>query len=210
MLEVGAGIGSSTEAFCSGSASRWVCLEPDPRFAKHLEARVAAAELPAVCTAVCGGVADLDPGQRFDTILYIDVLEHIGADAEELARAVRLLRVGGSLIVLAPAHPWLYSPFDASIGHFRRYTRQSLADVVPPGLERRMLRYLDSVGLLTSLANRAILRRELPTVGNILFWDRMLVPLSRWIDPLLGFCCGRSVLGIWRVGRDGTEPRGRM
>jgi SAM-dependent methyltransferase len=201
VLEVGAGIGASTAAFCDGSPSKWVCLEPDPDFGKQLEARVAAAELPRCCTVVCGSVHDLPSTARFDAVTYIDVLEHIRADADELTRVAHLLRPGGVLIVLSPAHPWLFSPFDAAIGHYRRYTKQSLAAVVPPALECLKLCYLDSAGLLASAANRMLLRRSLPTAGNIAFWDGVLVPLSRRIDPWLGFRLGRSVLGIWQATR---------
>ena len=77
VIEVGAGLGTSTEYLCERHDGRWVCLEPDPRFASHLADRISAGELPACCKAACGVLADLDPTERADTILYIDVLEHI-------------------------------------------------------------------------------------------------------------------------------------
>ena len=61
----------------------------------------------------------------FDTILYVDVLEHIADDAAELARARRLLTPEGNLVVLAPAHQSLFSPFDAAVGHYRRYDERT-------------------------------------------------------------------------------------
>ena len=198
VLEVGAGIGASTAAFCSDRVSRWVCLEPDPELAKQIDARIASSELPACCSVVCGTVQDLAETPRFDAATYVDVLEHIRDDAEELACVSRLLRPGGRLIVLSPAYPWLYSPFDAAVGHHRRYTKDSLARVVPAGLELVALRYLDSAGLLASAANRVLLRASMPGTGHIAFWDGALVPVSRRLDPLLGFRWGRSVLGIWR------------
>lgn len=57
---------------------------------------------------------DLPPGELFDTLLYIDVLEHIPDDGAELARAAERLRPGGRVIVLSPVHQWLYSEFDNS------------------------------------------------------------------------------------------------
>jgi hypothetical protein len=120
--------------------------------------------------------------------------------AGRLPACCRGLAPGGRLIVVAPAHRWLYSAFDAAIGHHRRYTRHSLARVVPPELERVTVRYLDSVGLLASAANRLLLRRSLPTQPQIAVWDRLMVPLSRRLDPLIAFALGKSVLGIWRAG----------
>lgn len=200
VLEVGAGLGATTAALCDGSQREWVCLEPDPAMARTLTDAVAAGRLPACCRVVRGTVADLAPEAVFDAIAYIDVVEHIAADADELDRAARRLAPGGRLIVVAPAHRWLYSAFDAAIGHHRRYTRHSLARVVPPQLERVTLRYLDSVGLLASAANRLLLRRSLPTQAQIAVWDRLMVPLSRRLDPLIAFAAGKSVLGIWSAG----------
>ena len=170
--------------------------------AGHLEAAIAAGALPACCRARAGTVQSLSSEARFDAILYADVLEHVADDAAELRAAARLLRrPGGALIILAPAHGWLYSPFDRAIGHHRRYTRRSLERVVPAGLARLTLRYLDSVGLLASAGNRFVLRRSLPTERDIARWDRMMVPLSRRLDRWLGFRVGKSVVGIWRAER---------
>lgn len=202
VLEVGAGLGATTRALCDGSQRRWLCLEPDPALAAHIRQEIARGGLPACCEIRAGTVPDLPADSRFDAIAYVDVLEHIQADREELARAAQHLRAGGALVVLAPAHGWLYSPFDAAIGHYRRYTRRSLARVMPTHLERTLVRYLDSVGLLASAANRLLLRRHLPTPGQIACWDGWMVPLSRRVDPLLGFRVGKSVLGVWRALAD--------
>lgn len=199
VLEVGAGIGATTGALCDGSQRTWLCLEPDPVLARQIEDAVVAGRLPACCRVVTGRVGDLPGGLRFDTMLYIDVLEHIEADGAELTAAVTRLRPGGTLAVLAPAHRWLFSPFDAAIGHHRRYTRASLVHVAPPALRPLGVFYLDSAGLVASLANRLALRQTLPTARQIAVWDRWLVPLSRRLDPLLGFRIGKSVLGIWQA-----------
>ena len=167
--------------------------------AARLQDVIAKGELPVACRARTGTVRGLQGEPGFDAILYIDVLEHIADDAAELAAAARLLRPGGALIVLAPAHPWLYSPFDRAIGHHRRYTRRSLARIAPPGLRRLVLRYLDSVGLLASAGNRFLLRRSLPTPRDIARWDGLMVPISRRLDAWLAFRVGKSVLGVWRA-----------
>ena len=169
--------------------------------AERLAAAAADGSLPPCCQARAGTVRTLPPEARFDAVLYLDVLEHVEDDAAELAAAARVLRPGGVLIVLAPAHAWLYAPFDRAIGHHRRYTRRSLARVAPPELRRLVLRYLDSVGLLASAGNRFLLRRRLPTARDIARWDGLMVPLSRRLDPWLGFRIGKSVLGVWQNER---------
>jgi SAM-dependent methyltransferase len=197
VLEVGAGIGTTTAALCDGKAQRWVCLEPDANLAARLRDAIAAGTLPLCCEATIGTVDTVPESPAFDTALYIDVLEHIEDDRMELERVARRLKPGGRVVVLAPAHPFLYSPFDRSIGHFRRYTRRTMSDLRPPGLEFVAVRYLDSVGLLASLGNRLLLRQGMPTAGQVAFWDRVLVRASESFDPLTFGRLGKSVLAVW-------------
>jgi SAM-dependent methyltransferase len=201
VLEVGAGIGANNKIFAPLKFTRWTCLEPDRSLLQQLRA-----SLPDLkrFEPVAGTLDDL-PGRRFDAILYLDVLEHIEDDAAEMRRAAEHLNPGGCLIVLAPAHQWLYTPFDQAIGHFRRYTRKTLAAAAPPSLRREKLIYLDSVGLAASLANRVLLRQSMPRVAQIRTWDRLMVPVSRVVDPLIGNRAGKSVLGVWRSNVAGAE-----
>ena len=197
VLEVGAGIGETARHLLDGRQRSWLCLEPDERLGTRLRAWAEAGDVAPLPTVQIGTTADLDPRSRFDTILYIDVLEHIEDDRAEMARAAELLAPRGTLIVLSPAFQQLFSDFDRSVGHFRRYTRASLAEVMPPSLRQVRLRYLDSVGFLASLSNRALLRQALPTRRQIALWDRVMIPASRVLDPLLARGFGRSVLAVY-------------
>jgi SAM-dependent methyltransferase len=194
VLEVGAGIGGTTQALNDGTQRRWVCLEPDSEFAKKI------GFLPHLrnCEIVVGMLSDLDCQEQFDAILYIDVLEHIKEDAAELAQAAQHLKANGVIIVLAPAFPWLYTPFDAAIGHFRRYTRKSLRAVAPQGLQEEKCIYLDAFGILASAGNLLFLKASNASPGQMRFWDNYLVPISRFMDRALAYSLGKSVLGIWR------------
>ena len=207
VLEVGAGIGGTTRALCRGSERRWTCLEPDASLASTLEAEIRSGPLPACCAARVGTIDGLDEGETFDTILYIDVLEHIEDDRAEVARAARRLRPGGHLIALSPAHQWLFTPFDEAIGHHRRYSRGGFGALAGADLEKIRLVYLDSIGLFASLANKLILRSAMPKPSQIAFWDRVLVRSSRVVDPILGHSAGKSVLAVWRKA-PATNRRG--
>jgi SAM-dependent methyltransferase len=193
VLEVGAGIGANTVAYASLSHTRWTCLEPDPRLA----ARIPVHEVPQ-CEVIVGKLPDIPTERHFDTILYLDVLEHIEDDRAELLQAASHLRPNGTLCVLSPAHPWLYSPFDRAIGHHRRYAKRTLESIGPPGLNRELTIYLDSVGMLASLGNRLFLRSASPTPWQIWLWDRVMVPVSRLLDPIVLHRLGKSVLAVWR------------
>jgi len=175
-----------------------LCLEPDASLAERLRRAVRQASLEPVCRILVGTVEKMDAVPSFDCVLYVDVLEHIKDDAGEIERASRLLRPGGHLVVLAPAHGWLYSEFDRAIGHHRRYSTSSLLALAPSPLTPVRAIYLDAVGLLTSLANRLVLKQSLPTPAQIRAWDSWMVPVSRIVDRLLLHRLGRSLLVVWR------------
>ena len=108
------------------------------------------------------------------------------------------------LIVLAPAHPYLFSRMDAAIGHHRRYTMAGLRALTPAGCRLAVLCQADAAGWFASLANRLVLHRAQPTAGQIAVWDGVLVPISRRLDRLLRFRFGKSILAVWRRADD--EP----
>ncbi len=199
VLEVGAGLGETTRQLCTGQHREWLCLEPDPEFCDTIRAKAASGELPGCCS-ICNGTTEALQGKHryFDTILYVDVLEHIQDDCAELQRAAHLLTDQGRIIILAPAHSFLFSPFDHQIGHYRRYDREALRAACPAELAIERMMYLDSVGMLASLANRLLLSQATPTIGQILFWDRVLVRISMVVDHLVFHSIGKSILAVMR------------
>ena len=198
VLEVGAGLGANTEFLKCRGVSSWMCLEPDPELACRMRDRFSRQPDLADCRIEIGTTETLGFDDQFHTIIYIDVLEHVEQDHQELRRASGLLRNGGKLIVLAPAHQWLYTPFDSAIGHIRRYNRSNLSDCAPRDCKIQRLVYLDSAGMLATIGNRLFLRRDVPDVKQILAWDRILVPISRLLDHLTLHLIGKSILGVWK------------
>jgi len=197
ILEVGAGIGSNTRLLDPGGAGRWVCLEPDPELKRQLVNNTRELKARPTYETVCGTLESVGD-QQFDTIIYIDVLEHIQNDRDELNQAASHLRQGGHLIVLSPAHQRLFSPFDAAIGHFRRYNRAMLRSVSPGSLRVELMKYLDSAGLILSAANMLLLRQSMPTKAQLHFWDHWVVPVSRVLDKLFMYSVGKTIIAVWR------------
>ncbi|MBS1855962.1 MAG: methyltransferase domain-containing protein [Acidobacteria bacterium] len=193
VLEPGAGLGANTALLQNPDVTSWRCLEADAALAAA--AREALAHLKG-CTVSVGTIAGV-AAEKFDTVLYIDVLEHIAEDRAELAAAAQVLREGGHIVVVAPAHQFLFSAFDAAIGHYRRYNRESLLACSPPECRLEAMFYLDSAGMAASLANRLLLRQSRPTAAQIGFWDRGIVPVSRVLDRLAGYRVGKTICGVW-------------
>jgi len=195
VLEVGAGLGGTTRFLLNEKVTSYEAIEPDPGLSALLGEALRGDERVAVSTRT---VADLPAGDRFDCITYIDVLEHIEDDRGELAAAAGHLATGGVLAVLSPAFEALRSPFDEAIGHWRRYTRSSLEAAFPRGLRVIESRYFDALGAGLSFANRMLLKSDQPSLRQIEFWNRFIIPPTRVVDPLLSAWWGRSVLVIAR------------
>jgi 2-polyprenyl-3-methyl-5-hydroxy-6-metoxy-1,4-benzoquinol methylase len=155
-------------------------------------------KLPNLVQPKPGVVADLPPEVSFDTIIYIDVLEHIENDREELSRAIQHLREKGRLIVLSPAYPKLYSPFDKAVGHYRRYTRKTLRAAADPTLvSERKIFFLESAGLSLLLLNRYVFRNRYPGRAGIWVWQHLFIPMSIVLDRVFSYRFGKSIIGIW-------------
>lgn len=198
VLEVGAGIGSTTNYLNDGSQRSWLCLEPDSDLFKELEAKTENKELPARCTCIKGIVSDLKTDQKFDTILYIDVIEHIEDDNKELTETVKHLNPGGHLIILVPAYQYLFNEFDKAIGHYRRYNKKMLIATIPPQLQLKKIKYMDSLGFIASMANKFFLKQDYPTLKQVNFWDKLIIPISRISDIFTINSFGKSLIGIWQ------------
>ena len=192
VLEVGAGIGSNTKLLHSQDIL-WHQLEPDTNFYRQLKND--SKQLNNCKTF--HGVLKNHSKTNYQTIIYIDVLEHIEHDGEELNLAADKLKTGGKVVVLSPAHQSLMSNFDRNIGHFRRYNKKMLQDICPSNMFVERQYYLDSVGLLASFAARFV-KSGNPTLKQILLWDQFMVPASRLIDSLLFFLFGKTIVTVYK------------
>lgn len=194
VLEVGAGIGANTRYLSAGREqfiNSWTALEPDPKLVVEL-----ANALKDFGAEIVEGTIDAMGSKKFDTIIYIDVLEHIDESKEEIIKIKSRLKIGGNLIILVPAYNFLYSDFDKNIGHFRRYNKSILRNEVNDSLKFEKLFYLDSMGFLASLFNKLFLNQGQLTKGNIDLWDKVLVPFSRIIDVFTLKSFGKSLIAV--------------
>lgn len=199
VLEVGAGIGTNTKHLLTQNehVEKWVCVEPDKRLAYQIEPNLDVNYKSKVHVET-GNITDLDKSQKYDSILYIDVIEHLKNDKAEIDYAKSLLSDNGHLIILVPAHNYLFSDFDKAIGHYRRYNKKMLKAAVGIDLEQQKLMYLDSVGMVASTVNKLFLRQSYPTLKQIKFWDNFIVSTSLVSDAILMNTLGKTLIGVWR------------
>jgi SAM-dependent methyltransferase len=179
---------------------KWICVEPDEALSGQIPDRIRDCQQADRVEVHTGYLLDLADrlANAVDAAVYIDVIEHLEEDRVELETAREVLKPGGVLFVLVPAHQFLFSPFDEALGHFRRYNKARLRGALPEGMVLESIHYLDSVGLLASLANRCLLRQSMPGFKQVSFWNRWMVPASRFMDPCLFHQVGKSLVMIAR------------
>jgi 2-polyprenyl-3-methyl-5-hydroxy-6-metoxy-1,4-benzoquinol methylase len=137
---------------------------------------------------------------NFDTIVSLNLLEHIEDDVSVLRCAAKILRPAGTLVLVVPAHAALYGTMDRSIGHHRRYTRQTMAAMLSRlGLTCVLQKYVNALGALGWFVNGRILRQRVPPSGQLRSFNR-LVPLLRRLERSVDVPFGVSLLTVARKG----------
>lgn len=137
-------------------------------------------------------------GAEFDTVVYVNVLEHIEDDRDELRLMHRALRPGGRICVFVPALRSLMSSHDRAIGHVRRYERDELRDKVrDAGFAIERLHFFDSLGTLAWWLGMRVL--ELPLrAGSVDLYDRVAVPMLRALESRVRPPLGKNLLLVAR------------
>ena len=195
VLEVGAGLGAITGRYEQGrevvandvSAS---CVESlRERFAGHPNVRVEDRDLRTL---------ELD--ERFDSVLMVNVLEHIADDVEALRGLSQLLVPGGNIVVYVPALNGLYGALDHKIGHYRRYSVWRLREVFrEAGLDPAELRWVNFVAIPAWAAfGRGDVNDPNRSSKLLSLWDRTAVPASRFMEAHVRTPIGLNVLGVGR------------
>jgi SAM-dependent methyltransferase len=136
------------------------------------------------------------PGDGFPVAYTFNVLEHIEDHRAAVAGLYRAVQPGGTLIVYVPAFPVLYSAMDHKVGHFRRYRRAGLEQVVTgAGFVVRRCVHVDSLGFFAALAYRAIGDRDGGLdPRSVRLYDRYAFPVSRAVDRAAGPLFGKNLL----------------
>jgi SAM-dependent methyltransferase len=198
VLEVGCGIGNFTGSLLDRELV--LACDIEPACVARLEQRYAGRpNLRAfVCEPGSADFAGLARG-RPDSCLCINVLEHIADDARALAAMAAVLATGASIVLLVPAFPALSGPIDRNLGHYRRYTRQSLERLARvTGLAVRTLHYMNAIGFFGWWMNARILRRQAQSRAQIELFDRAVVPWLARLEGLSPPPFGQSLFAVLR------------
>lgn len=137
--------------------------------------------------------------KSFDTIILLDVLEHIEEDVKLLHHLSHGLRSGGRLIIKVPALDWLYSPMDQAIGHYRRYTRKTLSETLRQAgcsdFSEPIVWYFNAAGIPGWWLNGRVLQHTTPPSQQIGWFDQA-VPVLKAIESRLSMPIGLSLFAV--------------
>ena len=192
-LEVGCGNGNFT-SLIAPCCPQLVAVDLNADYVAQTKARLCQYSHVEVITA---DATEMDSGQTFDTIILLDVLEHIEDDVELLRRLRRQLAPGGMLLLKVPAIATLYNSLDAAVGHYRRYTPETLQQAILSakdeqtqyGFVHPAIEYFNAAGILGWWLNGSVLQRTVPPGQQVGWFDRC-VPLFQtaedWLQPPIG------------------------
>ena len=139
-----------------------------------------------------------DLAGTFDTVCYVNVLEHIEHDQEALGQAYRAIKPGGHLLVFVPALSFLYSNLDRQVGHFRRYSKQELTDVaVGANFTVTKVKYFDIMRIIPWYV-AFVLLKQTATSTNVSLYDNWVVPIVRKVERALPPMIGKNLILIAR------------
>jgi phospholipid N-methyltransferase len=198
ILEVGAGIGSFTKIYKENN-QEITLSEIDPANYKILKEKFNSSKNVEVEDKFTNEL-----NKKFDTILYLSVLEHIEEDIKEIESAISKLDENGNLIFCVPAHNYMYSAFDKEIGHLRRYDINFFKNLKIKNLKLTNCYLLDSLGQLIYFFNKLLFSKEkYPTKIKIFIWDKILIPITTVLDFLLFYKFGKNIICVLKkVGKN--------
>lgn len=197
VLEVGLGHGGVAALLPQGT--EYVGVDLDPRViqkARELLPRAQFIEGDITSAATLERLGE----RSHDCVLCLNVLEHVEDDGAAVRHLLRLVRPGGRLVLFVPAFQALFNDLDRLAGHVRRYGKAQLTALVT-GAGGRVVRarYFNPVGAIGWWLNRWLRHGSLESgrvAGQVQFFDRYVLPVSRCLDLGTRGFFGQSILCI--------------
>jgi SAM-dependent methyltransferase len=195
VLEIGCGTGNLTRHLLE-NAKEVTAIDIDAEYLRFLSRTVRVPKGHVLHVRNQNFLADMKDLAGFDSIVLINVLEHLVDPAEALRRVYEALVPGGRVIVLVPAFNFLFSHFDELIGHHRRYTLKSLANELTAarfGIKQNV--YFNFFGMAGWWWRFCVFKKEYLTPHAVAFFET-LTPLLRRIESLVRLPAGLSVIAV--------------
>lgn len=197
ILEIGSGIGNISCELRRLNPELLILTDTDPWYLNRLKSTYATDSVVRFDAVTLPDAAATErlSSLELDTVVSLNVLEHIEDDLNSLRTMRQLVRPGGNVVVLVPAMPAIYGTLDRELQHCRRYTRDGLRLVMEAaGLKDVRLKWYNRVGVVGWWFNACIRKTARVPIGQLLFFD-MLVPLLRY-EKYLPLPFGQSLVAV--------------
>ncbi|MGH7763407.1 MAG: class I SAM-dependent methyltransferase [Candidatus Dormibacteraceae bacterium] len=200
VMEVGVGVGAIVAQL--GDRDLVIAVDIEPPMVEFTRKRFAGRPNHEFATLDISALPDATRrelrGKSLDSIVCINVLEHIEDDGAAVATMADLLVPGGVVALLVPAHPSLYGPYDKVEAHFRRYTKSSLRKVIEgAGLAVERLYYFNAIGAPGWWWQYKVMKRDHQTQSDYKLME-LLVPPMRAVEKVIKPPFGMSVVTVAR------------
>jgi len=189
IAEIGPGTGSLLEKYIFLTKKKIYLFEPTKKFCVLLEKKFK--------KKVKIFNSYFISNKKYNTIIYMDIIEHIFNDKDEILKAYNNLARNGKLIINVPAFKILFSRFDKDVNHFRRYQKNTFSKTLNElNIKKYNMIYYDSVGFFLSLLSKFFSKNYKKKFGlKIRIWDKLII-LSKIIDMITFNSFGKSLLII--------------
>lgn len=198
VVEVGAGTGSFSELLARQNVRSLSLVEPSSEMHAILTARLerlATTARVVTYNSTFRQAAERLTEDRPDTIVYVNVMEHIADDEAELAAVHRALEENGKALIFVPAFNWLYGKLDKEIGHFRRYTKSELEDKCRRANFKVVhSTYFDLLGIAPWWVKYRLLQSTTVSARAVQTYDRYVVPVAERLESVMSVPLGKNVL----------------
>ncbi|HEY8558956.1 MAG TPA: methyltransferase domain-containing protein [Pyrinomonadaceae bacterium] len=199
-VEVGAGTGSFSKLLLEENFETLSLVEPSEMFdqlKRNISAIDSATDINFHQSVFAHVYQRLASEHRPDSIIYVNVLEHIEDDAAELSMIYKTLPKGGRCFILVPALQKLYGEFDRKIGHFRRYAKIEIGKKCQvAGFRLVKLKYLDFAGIFPWFVKYKMLKSDSLEGGAVALYDKIAVPFISRVERHLPMPLGKNILVV--------------
>jgi SAM-dependent methyltransferase len=195
VLEVGAGVGTFARFVLEQTpVSEMTLVEPADNNLPMLRERFANDRRVTVRQ---GYLEDVAPSGPVDSVVAVNVLEHVEHDERFLRAARERLAPGGHVLLFVPALGQIFGTLDEAFGHFRRYTKPLLAQrLAAAGFQNLRLRYTNFPGIASWYVAGRVLRKRTLAPRDVRIYDRVVMPWVTAFERLWEPPLGQSIIAI--------------
>jgi SAM-dependent methyltransferase len=194
VIEVGAGIGTfATHVLALPEIERFLALEPGVNTFPSLRQRLAGDSRADAVQAYLDQIGEMNA----DSLVAVNVLEHIKDDLGFLKDAYRVTAPSGHLLIYVPALPQIFGTLDVALEHHRRYTKRTLTAVIEGGgWKIDQIRYCNLPGVLAWYIVNRILRKTSLERGEVRLYDRLVIPVVTRVESFWSPPIGQNLLVV--------------